>query len=42
MEKATNSVQRGKDTTANSKPVKAKSDAATGLRDLFVDGLKDI
>lgn len=42
MEKATNSVQKGKDKAANSKPVKAKSDAATGLRDLFVDGLKDI
>lgn len=42
MEKTTNSVLKGKDKTANSKPVKVKPDGATGLRVLFADGLKDI
>ena len=42
MEKNVKSVQNGTHKATASRPVKAKSDAAQGLRDLFVDGLKDI
>jgi ferritin-like metal-binding protein YciE len=38
----TKSVQNGTHKAAASAPVKASSDAAQGLRDLFVDQLKDI
>ncbi len=42
MEKTTKPVQNGTHKTTASKPVKVKPDAAQGLRDLFVDELKDI
>lgn len=42
MEKNVKSVQNGTHKTTASQPVKATSDAAQGLRDLFVDQLKDI
>lgn len=42
MENYTNFGQDGTENTGASEPLKAKSDAAQGLRDLFVDGLKDI
>lgn len=42
MEKTLKSVSNGTKKTTSEKELKAKSDAAQGLRDLFVDELKDI
>ncbi len=42
MEKTPKSVNNGGSKTTPSSPVQAKTDAAQGLRDLFVDELKDI
>ena len=42
MEKTSKSVTSGTDKKAEFKPVKPNSDAAQGLRELFVDSLKDI
>jgi len=42
MEKTSKSVSNGTKKASNEKGLKAKSDAAQGLRDLFVDQLKDI
>ena len=42
MEKTSNSANSGTEKKGASKPVKSNSDAAQGLRDLFIDGLKDI
>lgn len=42
MENTTNFGLNSTEKTGSSEPLKSKSDAAQGLRDLFVDGLKDI
>jgi len=42
MERATQSVQKGKLKKTASKQAKAKSDASQGLRDLLINELKDI